>query len=663
MMSDDKLRLIHCFLRDNGYAETARSFEKEVGNKLAFDCDYFVAMVNDGDFDNAVEYAEAYLETRENLVALNVVFELRKQQFMEMLRDPNEESCPRKFFVEKLKPLILINRNVFKEAARGIDKTYDLIHNFSDLLIMSKDEQKDMACLRGSIRSQRRALGEVLLKVIDHESLGLTFRYGPDIKDLSLRVVHKNEQQDALRGVSTGRSSRGSTSSFKTPRRAGTARKGTKRGCPTGKVSKGSDAEMAAISGTFERVRQFRVDGSVAALAFHPKSASTIVLGTFGGYFELRNIDTGATWASGQVVKRKEKHSGSHTITKMKWDPSGACVCASGAKPLIYIISFKSGVAGDFKLHGVRQIALSMGAFDNRIILNDFAFLPSQDAKENHLICANDLHLRHQGYVDTLTKSFTEFKSLKTFAYPSEPCVSLAIMQCQGANPLQQHEGHKFMVYGITMLGDVVLFNPLGSKSVKKVFRGLLQNLIGCMPVVERWILLDPRKVTESGQNNVHRAKLSKREATPLHGNGNRNGRSSQAARKEESPHVRIFACVQELETGGGRNIVDVSVLIASDGSMKKMEGRIPNKMPFTDPASASEATDWTIAGKHAVIAGSTEVKAWALESHATKKIPLGSTRKRVDELTPDVSRVAANCDSSMICVSKANAVVAVRVS
>eukprot|EP00466_Bigelowiella_natans_P006056 jgi/Bigna1/80875/fgenesh1_pg.75_\ len=305
-------------------------------------------------------------------------------------------------------PSLVIKRGRWDD---GLDKTYDLIHNFSDLLVMTKEEQKEMTCLRGSIRSQRRLLSELLLKILDHSSLALKFEYEQEVKGLKLSVARRSSSPP-MNSAGQHYSGRNGTAPYKLggggtkpPRRSGTARKcgkGVKRartnnnsngggsskqssntsnntnssnkhassehhapsprsknnggadndgdameieqagewvGIPGSKqqqqLQQGEGGEDGAIRGSlFTRIRVVRMKDSVAALAFHPKDPSLVLVGTFGGYFKLMHAVNGTEYAMGKVEQKNDPSH--HAITKIKWDNSGLCACLSGANPAIY---------------------------------------------------------------------------------------------------------------------------------------------------------------------------------------------------------------------------------------------------------------------------------------------------------------------------------------
>jgi len=619
------LHLVHRYLREHGFSATARRLEKEAGNILVFDVEHFTSEIQNGNFDEAVDYVVSYVNPHENLIALNIVFELRKQQFMELLRDPKESTCPRKFFVEKIKPLILINRKVSKEANRGLDKTYDLIHNFSDLLVMSREEQKEMSCLCGSIRSQRRIISEMLVKLLDNASLGLKFEYNVELKEQHLQVSGGNKGGQSSR---QGETSEGQT------RQKGTARKGVKRNYPTPspELQKRSGGENKGMLDKFERLSRIQSKSSVAALAFHPKDPNILLLGTFTGHIQLLDVETGSEQAFYRIGPgTTSSNDNDHLITKIQWDPSGNCAALTGASPAIYVASFKKRNSS-FKISGIRQIGKSSGDFDPREIPNDVVFLPDPQKKRNHLLCASDKSLSHHGYLEISSGLFVDFKSPRETGYPSqsETCVSLAVV------PLSRMG--KVVVYGATMMGDILMWNPVESKPIKKLFKGGLTTLLGLsrMLVVERWVLV-PIDDDE------------RREKHP------KSGTSDVTSEISSKGDVRLFACLQELENGE-RNLWDVAINVDADGNFK-MAATPPIKYPCVlNPAI--EPPDWVVSSRLAILSSLSGTKAHVLGSSRTYDVPIWQPKKQKGiNQQPSVMRVAIDPEENRLCISGARTV------
>mmetsp|Transcript_25601 Transcript_25601/g.50108 ORF Transcript_25601/g.50108 Transcript_25601/m.50108 type:complete len:196 (+) Transcript_25601:1519-2106(+) len=183
------------------------------------------------------------------------------------------------------------------------------------------------------------------------------------------------------------------------------------------------------------------------------------------------------------------------------------------------------------------------------------------------------------------------------------------------------------------MLGEILLWNPLASQPVKRILRTTLGALVGTMSVVERWFLQDVR-----GFPSQQRQKLSKKEAM------------GEADIRTEG-EVRIFACLQDLDNGAW-NLIDLTVETASDGSFRKTS--VPMRRYPCEKSNIREAPDWVVSGGVAVIAGRTETKVWTLGSENFHAINHWAPKKKIDELVPNVSRVALSPNTAYMCTSKA---------
>mmetsp|Transcript_16042 Transcript_16042/g.24167 ORF Transcript_16042/g.24167 Transcript_16042/m.24167 type:complete len:553 (-) Transcript_16042:217-1875(-) len=539
----------------------------------------------------------------------------------------NVMKCPRRFFVEKLKPLILTNQTKSQGETAGISKTYDLIHNFSDLLVMSREEQKEMQVLRGSIRAQRRQLGDKMSKLLENNTLKLRFSHPAGIRGKTLQISEGN--------TPAPRPGPSKTTSFKsTHKPARTARKGTKRAYPTEKKQKISH-DSTANRQVVERMKQVKVRGSVSVVAFHPIESSVAIIGMFDGTFRLVDIKDGTAFETGNVGSEGNIHSTS-VITKMKWDPSGSCTCISGTKPAIFVLTWiKSKYPLIFKLHNVRQIGSNSGKYDKRVILNDFVFLPNTLKSEYHLICASDLHLRNEGKQVISTKKFCVHPEPRFVECSDCPCVSLAA--------LSRNYGGKqsYVVYGITMVGDVVMWNPLELGSRKSVFKGCFSEVIeSALANVSRWDLIK----LSPGVNLYP----DKEGAT-----GSTNGvKGFRGDKKFEQVH--IFASVQLFTDNGAYNMVDVVVNITRKGSFRraspvhKYPWNMVNMVTFEPP-------DYVLADKKMYVVGKKDMKMWTLGSDAHTSIPFWPSKKnsKLDETAPRVHRVAVNSSNGLMCVSK----------
>jgi len=283
-----------------------------------------------------------------------------------------------------------------------------------------------------------------------------------------------------------------------------------------------------------------------------------------------------------------------------------------------------------------------VGEYKPEIILNDFVFLPSENNTNFHLLCANDLNLTNQGYVSTSSGSFEDFKTPKEFAYPSEPCVSLAVIKRERttttAGNKQENTTSHYVVYGVTMLGDILLWDPLNATSIRLL--SSLKSLLNAMPVVERWVLLDVVR-DSSSDTSQPKQKLSKREAVDVKSTNSKTSRSGG--------EMRLFTSMQDLNDGAW-NLVDFSVDIEADGSFKRSSTQL-KKYPC-ERTNPNEAPDWVIGGGMAVIAGRNDIKAWILGNDTPFSIPYWGPKK-VNDLSPSVCRISLNRHASIMCVSE----------
>jgi len=205
--------------------------------------------------------------------------------------------------------------------------------------------------------------------MLDHSSLSLKFSYGSEMKSISLQVVRRQQAEPGSRGATSSEKLTTiiRSESFKPPpRRVGTARKGLKRSYPTGKTSISPADENGENRIQYERAKQLGLAGSVAALAFHPTEPSTLLIGTFEGQYQLIELNSGKEYATGTVGVKRNSTAGDHTITKIKWDPSGTCACLSGATPTIYVITWKrTSFPTTFKVNNVHEIGANAGRLLN----------------------------------------------------------------------------------------------------------------------------------------------------------------------------------------------------------------------------------------------------------------------------------------------------------
>lgn len=642
--------------------------EKELGKELAFDKKYVVGCIQDGLFDDAVHYIGSFATPSENLVALNIAFELRKQQFMELLREPSPPESPRAFFIEKVKPLILLNRQSSKEAARGVTKSLDLLHNFSDLLIMSSEERRRADCLRGSVRAQRRMLGDLVMKLLGHKSLGLRFSYEAELKGLGLHVGPKDTSISSTASAAAMRTAasplvESSASTRRGPasqpaKSVNIARKGSsKKGSPSSRARGTVRERSVSQTGVplFARTRQVRTPSSVAVAAFHPSAPGVVLVGMFDGAFQLLQVDErqlGSSgchvYVSGRLKPGQQRDSSpkkvvsgelQHRITKIKWDPTGSCACFSGSTPTVYVVSFaRSGErpSDSFRISEIVTVGPSSGYYDTRAVLNDFIFLTSADGKRSHLLCANDLALQHRGFMDPEAGGFRAYRPARETDYPSNYVVSMAAMRVRCADGEERG-----CCYGVTMVGDIILWDVLGSGTARVVSKSWsLQRSLGTQSVVDRWII-----ITSYGDAS---GPPSKRPAI----SGKKEARAATRARR-----ATVLACVQQMD-GGHWDIVQLDVSVESDGSLKPLD--TPLNRYRCNLAHVSEAPQWVATdGGLVAVAGIPSTRLWrAAEFQSARTIQTWdetSSNAKIDPLTPKVCSVALSPDGSILCASLNN--------
>ncbi|GAB5365715.1 hypothetical protein AAMO2058_001081700 [Amorphochlora amoebiformis] len=620
----EKLELVHRYLSQNGFEKAAKSMEREAGGRLPFDNVYCVNLILQGEFNQAVDYISSFLDPKRNLLALNIMFEIRKQQFMEMLRNPIKRTLlryapgetfasPRSFFIEKVKPLIALNQNFVKNAT-GTEKIYDLIHNFSDLLVMTEEEYKDIPALRGSIRSQRRSLADSVTKLLLHPSLDLRFEYQNDLKSRYLTVTNDYVTQG---------SSNLSNGIYKTGTRSHHARKGLKR-------KRGLDGRLSRD--TCERVRQIRALGSISAIAIHPKYVNVLLVGTFDGHFQLFNVETGKEYAKGFIGVRGP--STVHAITKMKWDPTGTCTCVSGAGIVFHVLTWSGMEDTMFQVVNIEPLTAkttSEGAAE-RCILNDFIFVPNDDSFL--LVYANDVELGIKGKVSASENGYVSSPSARQ-SCSDEPCVSLCVVEkdadSKSAGPIARQ-----LVYGVTMLGDIVCWDISNfdkGNTVPIFYKGVLASMLE-QPVIESWKLL---AIEDAGNMP---AKLSKREAVSVP--------------SKKCGDIRMLACIQSMaeNTNGVYKIVDIFLEWDENNSLKKSAKR--EVVHRYNSELVNEAPSWVVSKDNLIVAMPMETKTWKLGSPNTcESIPLWTSRKaKLRESTPNVTRVTAVQDGKFLCTS-----------
>ncbi|GMY34059.1 protein tpr3 [Fagus crenata] len=112
--SRDILYRILQFLDSENLKETARTLERESG--FYFNMRFFEDLVLNGGFDEAEEYLYGFTDVHDNMYSTKIIFEIRKQKFLETLDDGDRTKALR-LLMNEFKDFEPYNETLCREAS------------------------------------------------------------------------------------------------------------------------------------------------------------------------------------------------------------------------------------------------------------------------------------------------------------------------------------------------------------------------------------------------------------------------------------------------------------------------------------------------------------------------------------------------------------------